>query len=205
VKITRPILSVPDLVIVYDLIEKDFLEYLNKFSVSNLYYLHESMTDEDRKSLGYEPEKSDSYKYDYVAELAIEKIREATKQIMRSEYPGFNLERFQDFNMPSLRPKGSSMKPHVDGPPEYNTIDHGIQNLGANFYLNDNYDGGELVYPKLNFEYKPVPNSLVVHKGTDIFEHGVNEVSGGWRLSFGMFGFEHYDAPPLKKGLDSDK
>lgn len=189
----------------YDLIDPKLLEYLNKFYISTLYYVYPGMTDSERESLGYVPDKVDYTKYEYMGDLAIKTIKESTQEIMKTEYPDLKLERFQDFGMPSLRSKGSSMKPHVDGPPEYNDLHHGIGNLGSNFYLNDNYSGGELTYPKLDFEYKPVPNSLVIHRGTELFEHGVNMVTDGWRLAFGMFAFEQYDLPPLIHGINSDR
>lgn len=208
-KIERPLASVQDLVIVYDLIDPSRLDILTKQYISSMYYAYPEMTDELRSGLGHVPPESDAFLYEYMANEILEEIRTKTKEIMESEFDGFVVERFQDFGQPALRGPGSSMKPHIDGPPEFDELGYpemGISNLGSNYYLNDNYVGGELYYPNLNFEYKPVPNSLVVHRGSDLqFQHGIRAMASGWRLGFGMFAFEHYGLPPLKKGIDSDK
>jgi hypothetical protein len=203
-RIERPLPETRDLVIVYDLIDPSRLERLVKYYISNVYHLLPEMTDERRAALGHVPKFRDCLYYADEAFETMDIIRESTKDVMSSEF-GFKVERFQDFGMPGIREPGSSMKPHVDGPPEYNNPEHGIKNLGANFYLNDNYVGGELTYPHLNFEYKPIPNSVVIHRGEELFRHGVNEVKSGWRLGFGMFAFENYDLAPLEHGMDSDK
>lgn len=49
----------------------------------------------------------------------------------------------------------------------------------AVLYLNDDYSGGELFFPKLNLEVKPEPGSLVIFPGTELYEHGVRPVKEG--------------------------
>jgi hypothetical protein len=78
---------------------------------------------------------------------------------------------------------GNGMKVHSDGdvpmpnPPKF----------GAVLYFNDNFSGGELVYDKLNIEYKPVAGDLVIHPGTKIYSHGVNNVTSGARYVSTLF------------------
>lgn len=203
-KITRPIDGV-DLVVVYDLIEKNKLSILKEYWLAKHYYDAES-SEAERLELIQSPLQS-SEVLKYRAYGIIDEIKLASESIMHQEYPDLKLERFAYFDGLSVRSaaKQPYMKPHVDGPPEYNNPNHGINNLGANFYLNNDFEGGEIYYPELNFTFKPVPNSLVIHRGTPQFLHGVAEVTSGWRLSFGMFAYEYYDAPPLLIGLDSDK
>jgi len=59
--------------------------------------------------------------------------------------------------------------------------------LGVVLYLNDEFDGGEIYYPKANLEIKPVARSLVVHPAGMIYRHGVKEVSKGERFSLAGF------------------
>jgi len=204
-RITRPIDGV-DLIIAYDIIPQESLLTLRDYWLSK-YYNFES-SEEEREQLKSVPTPTDlTPKGRYLAYQVLDEIKQASEAIMHKEYPDLKLERFAYFDGISLRnpKKQEYMKPHVDGPPEYNNPEHGINNLGANFYLNDDFEGGEIYYPELGFSFKPVPNSLIIHRGTQQFLHGVAEVTSGWRLSFGMFAYEYYDAPPLEVGLDSDR
>lgn len=58
---------------------------------------------------------------------------------------------------------------------------------GIVYYINNNYDGGEIFYPKLNIEYKPEPGDLIIHPGSLEYMHGVRDVSNGIRYSMNMF------------------
>lgn len=58
---------------------------------------------------------------------------------------------------------------HVD---EYGGED--IQ-YGVVVYINDDYEGGEIFYPDLNMEFKPLARSLVAHPGNVM--HGTKEVT----------------------------
>jgi hypothetical protein len=46
--------------------------------------------------------------------------------------------------------------------------------FGLVLYLNDDYEGGEIIYPEIDLEHKPKAGSLVVHSAS--LPHGVNEV-----------------------------
>jgi 2OG-Fe(II) oxygenase superfamily len=51
----------------------------------------------------------------------------------------------------------------------------------AVIYLNDDYEGGELVYPDLNFTYKPIKGSAIIHPAGASHIHYVNPVTKGDR------------------------
>lgn len=63
--------------------------------------------------------------------------------------------------------------------------------FGVIYYINDNYDGGEIFYPDLNILYKPKANSLVCHDAT--IRHGVKLVKNGTRYMLPEFIFEGKD------------
>lgn len=48
--------------------------------------------------------------------------------------------------------------------------------FGANYYINDNYDGGEIYYNKKDISIKPKRNSLVCHPGSEEYEHEVTQI-----------------------------
>jgi len=58
-------------------------------------------------------------------------------------------------------------------------------NFGCVVYLNDNFDGGELVYPKLNKTIKPIAGRLIVHSSEE--PHLVNTVLNGTRYFLSSF------------------
>jgi hypothetical protein len=73
---------------------------------------------------------------------------------------------------------GQSMGPHADGQDG---------NYGLAFtivmYLNDNYEGGEIVFPDHNISIKPKAGSLVMFPATSNFVHKVMPITSGNRYS----------------------
>jgi len=51
-------------------------------------------------------------------------------------------------------------------------------------YLNDNFVGGELFFPELNLEYKPVAGDVIIYQSK--MKHGVKELTSGIRYNIGM-------------------
>lgn len=59
--------------------------------------------------------------------------------------------------------------------------------FGIVIYLNDNFEGGELVYPELNLRVKPKPRSIFIHDASH--KHQVFPVTMGSRYSITAFIF----------------
>lgn len=57
--------------------------------------------------------------------------------------------------------------------------------FGVAIYLNDDFTGGELVYPELNLTVKPRPRNMVIHKAQ--YLHKVLPVTSGSRYSIATF------------------
>lgn len=49
-------------------------------------------------------------------------------------------------------------------------------------YINDNYEGGELYIPDLNFELKPQKGQLITFQGGK-YKHGVKKITSGYRIT----------------------
>jgi len=84
-------------------------------------------------------------------------------------------------------PKGSgwAMAPHADCDPKH----HLTKNIkkGIVFYLNSNYNGGEIEYVNKGISLKPEENSIIVHPSTEEYKHGVRVVTNGNRYIYTNF------------------
>ena len=56
---------------------------------------------------------------------------------------------------------------------------------GLVVYLNDDYEGGEIYYPTIEYSIKPKKNSVLIHYAG--LEHGVNDVISGIRYVLTSF------------------
>jgi len=61
---------------------------------------------------------------------------------------------------------------------------------GLVFYLNDDYEGGEIHYKEKDILWKPIKNSIVVHSASEEYTHGVKSIITGERYMLTMFGYE---------------
>lgn len=51
------------------------------------------------------------------------------------------------------------------------------------YYLNDNYEGGELCFPQFGIELKPKAGDMVVFPSSYVYSHSVKPVTSGNRFS----------------------
>lgn len=109
-------------------------------------------------------------------------------------------KRYIDFALNNLdfvvEPKFSTLKNYVYWEPGKRMLPH-YDNLGGDhsapvmygcvYYLNDDFEGGELWYPNQGVEYQPVPGDMIIHPGSREYSHGVREITSGLRISAGSF------------------
>jgi hypothetical protein len=55
------------------------------------------------------------------------------------------------------------------------------------FYLNDDYEGGELYFPNQGIEFKPKPGAAYFFPGDLNYVHGVREIKSGIRYVIPFF------------------
>jgi len=78
--------------------------------------------------------------------------------------------------------KGYEMQPHIDTVNDYGLFDY--LEYAAVLYLNDDYEGGEIYFPNLEYSYAPKRGDLVIFPANDEkYLHGVNKVLSGNRYT----------------------
>lgn len=87
---------------------------------------------------------------------------------------------------------GQLQNPHADkelheGPDAGRPNDFPYYDLSSLFYLNDDYEGGELYFPKQGVEFKPKRGSAYFFPGDMNYIHGVKEVKSGIRYTCPLF------------------
>jgi hypothetical protein len=101
-------------------------------------------------------------------------------------------------------PVGAMQFPHADkelheGPDAGTPNEFPWYDLGTVFYLNDDYEGGELFFPLQNIKFKPKPRAAYFFPGDKNYIHGVTKVTSGTRYTAPFFW------TITKLGLENDK
>lgn len=96
----------------------------------------------------------------------------------------------QDSEIPQLLcyGPGGHYKPHYDGVSKWKTPDGEIiwrksidRDLSTVIFFNDNFEGGDFVFPELRLRVKPEPGLLLCFPSDNRYLHGVEPVSKGER------------------------
>jgi hypothetical protein len=87
---------------------------------------------------------------------------------------------------------GQLQMPHADkelhqGDDAGKPNDFPFYDIAGLFYLNDDYEGGELYFPKQEIEFKPKPGGAYFFPGDLNYIHGVKEITSGIRYVVPFF------------------
>lgn len=88
--------------------------------------------------------------------------------------------------------------PHADGEePDGSPHPYPWRAFGCVYYLNDDYDGGEIHFPNFGVEIKPKPNMVAFFPGDVTHLHGVKNTTNGIRHTIISFwGFDESKKMP---------
>lgn len=73
--------------------------------------------------------------------------------------------------------KGQHFTNHIDDHEKYH------RRVSSVYYINDDYEGGEINFPRFNISYKPKANQMIVFPSTYVYNHSVSPVIDGERYS----------------------
>jgi hypothetical protein len=92
-------------------------------------------------------------------------------------YWGVGLNFFEAFNFVKYDGAGTHFKVHADHGPAY------VTTVSVVAYINDDYEGGELYFPRFDLTIKPQKGDVVVFPSTYIYEHASNDMISGTKYA----------------------
>lgn len=72
---------------------------------------------------------------------------------------------------------GQKFTNHIDDHKDY------LRRMSTVYYLNDDYTGGEINFPRFGVSYKPKANEMIVFPSNFVYNHSVSEVTNGTRYA----------------------
>jgi len=113
-------------------------------------------------------------------ELGTELIKKYSNKVLKEHDEPF-LYTVEGFI--SLWNTGSYSPLHLDNHHKFEYLSH-----STIIYLNDDYEGGEIYFPKLDFEYKPKCGDVIIFPcDSEEYLHGVKEVTQGKRMTIALW------------------
>jgi hypothetical protein len=89
-------------------------------------------------------------------------------------YWGINVNFYEVFNFVKYEGEGKHFRIHADDGPSYKCT------VSAVIYLNDNYDGGQIHFPRLdNLTFKPEYGDIAIFPSNYIYEHASLPIKSG--------------------------
>ena len=120
-----------------------------------------------------------------VKDIMLDSMNQITAKI--EEHSGFT-KLYSDCLSMTRWPSGYELIPHADGEePDNSPHIFPWRLFGSVIYINDDYEGGEIYYPRLGLSMKPKSGMLAIHPGTLDFLHGVRPVTSGVRYTIASF------------------
>lgn len=108
-----------------------------------------------------------------------EKIFRAVKACVDDygHYWGVGIMSYEAFNFVKYEGAGTHFKIHADHGPTY------VTTVSIVVYLNDDYEGGEIWFPRFDLSIKPKAGDIVVFPSTYIYEHASQDMISGTKYS----------------------
>lgn len=92
-------------------------------------------------------------------------------------YWGVGINSYEAFNFVKYEGSGTHFKIHADHGPTY------VTTVSIVVYLNDDYEGGEIWFPRFDLSHKPKTGDIVVFPSTYIYEHASQDMISGTKYS----------------------
>jgi hypothetical protein len=126
-------------------------------------------------STGLGPKNSENEELYKIHSIVFNKVRPCVDDY--GNYWGVGIRSYEAFNFVKYEGAGTHFKIHADHGPTY------VTTVSIVVYLNDNYEGGELWFPRFDLTIKPKAGDIVVFPSTYIYEHASQDMISGTKYS----------------------
>jgi hypothetical protein len=126
-------------------------------------------------STGLGPVSSDNEELYGIHSTIFNKVRPCVDDY--GNYWGVGIRSYEAFNFVKYEGAGTHFKIHADHGPTY------VTTVSIVVYLNDDYEGGELWFPRFDLSIKPEAGDIVVFPSTYIYEHASQDMISGTKYS----------------------
>ena len=137
-----------------------------------------SLTDTLTIGLAYNKNQAISeetpYPYSYISKLFFENFDPLEKDYMDEHRVSFL---HHDPYSVLKYGAGQNFASHVDDSEEF------PRKISLVYYINDNYDGGEINFTNFDISYKPKANEMIIFPSNYVYRHFVSEIKSGTRYS----------------------
>jgi hypothetical protein len=158
-------------------------------SSSDIYKWHSAMvTESDSKlshardcvdfkinSIAYGPRNEENSELYDIHQLTFDSIHPNVQDY--GAYWGVGISYYEAFNFVKYEGVGKHFNIHADHGPAY------VTTVSVVAYLNDDYEGGEIYFPRFDLTIKPKQGDIVVFPSTYVYEHASLPMKGGTKYS----------------------
>lgn len=158
-------------------------------SASPTYRWHEAMVTESDSALSdardcvdfkisstsYGPRNAENSELYDMHEISFQSIHPNVQDY--GQYWGVGIGYYEAFNFVKYEGAGKHFNIHADHGPAY------VTTVSVVAYLNDDYEGGEIYFPRFDLTIKPEPGDIVVFPSTYIYEHASLPMKSGTKYS----------------------
>lgn len=121
------------------------------------------------------PVDKDNQEFYKMHEIAFQSIHPNVQDY--GQYWGVGVNFYEAFNFVKYDGAGTHFKVHADHGPAY------VTTVSVVAYINDDYEGGELYFPRFDLTLKPKKGDIAVFPSTYIYEHASKDMISGTKYS----------------------
>jgi hypothetical protein len=158
-------------------------------SSSDIYKWHSAMVTESDSTLShardcvdfkinsqaYGPRNEENSELYDIHQMSFDSIHPNVQDYGR--YWGVGIAYYEAFNFVKYEGVGKHFNIHADHGPAY------VTTVSVVAYLNDNYEGGEIYFPRFDLTIKPKQGDIVVFPSTYVYEHASLPMKSGTKYS----------------------